>query len=46
MPPPNRPHQRWNVVGLTKVYGSGNAEVVAMRNVSLRLEPGERPLPC
>ncbi len=28
-------------VGLTKVYGSGNTEVVAMRDVSLRLEPGE-----
>ena len=26
---------------LTKVYGSGNTEVVAMRNVSLRVERGE-----
>ena len=27
--------------GLTKVYGSGNTEVVAMREVSLRVERGE-----
>jgi len=27
--------------GLTKVYGSGNTEVVAMRDVSLRVERGE-----
>jgi putative ABC transport system ATP-binding protein len=27
--------------GLTKVYGAGNTEVVAMRNVSMRLERGE-----
>jgi len=27
--------------GLTKVYGSGNTEVVAMRDVSLRVEQGE-----
>lgn len=29
------------VVGLTKIYGSGNTEVVAMRDVSLRIERGE-----
>jgi putative ABC transport system ATP-binding protein len=29
------------VMGLTKVYGSGNTEVVAMRDVSLRVMPGE-----
>lgn len=28
-------------LGLTKLYGSGNTEVVAMRNVSLRLARGE-----
>ena len=28
-------------VGLTKIYGSGNTEVVALREVSLRLQPGE-----
>lgn len=28
-------------LGLTKIYGSGNTEVVAMRNVSLRLARGE-----
>jgi putative ABC transport system ATP-binding protein len=28
-------------VGLTKIYGSGNTEVVAMRDVSLRVERGE-----
>ncbi len=28
-------------VGLTKIYGSGNTEVVAMRDVALKLEPGE-----
>jgi putative ABC transport system ATP-binding protein len=27
--------------GLTKIYGSGNTEVVAMRDVSLRIERGE-----
>lgn len=29
------------VVGLTKIYGAGNTEVVAMRDVSLRIERGE-----
>ncbi|HEV2247351.1 MAG TPA: ABC transporter ATP-binding protein [Terriglobia bacterium] len=29
------------VAGLTKIYGSGNTEVVAMRDVSLRIERGE-----
>ncbi len=29
------------VFGLTKIYGSGNTEVVAMRDVSLRVEGGE-----
>lgn len=28
-------------VGLTKIYGAGNTEVVAMQDVHLRLEPGE-----
>ena len=28
-------------IGLTKIYGSGNTEVVAMNDVSLRLAPGE-----
>ncbi len=28
-------------VGLSKIYGSGNTEVVALHEVSLRLEPGE-----
>ncbi|MEN6493355.1 MAG: ABC transporter ATP-binding protein [Thermoguttaceae bacterium] len=28
-------------VSLTKVYGSGNTEVVAMRDVSMRVRPGE-----
>ena len=28
-------------VGLTKVYGAGNTEVVAMKDVSLRLARGE-----
>ena len=29
------------VTGLTKIYGSGNTEVVAMRDVSLRIGRGE-----
>lgn len=29
------------VIGLTKIYGSGNTEVVAMKDVSLRVEHGE-----
>lgn len=29
------------VFGLTKIYGSGNTEVVAMKDVSLRVEKGE-----
>lgn len=29
------------VIGLTKIYGSGNTEVVAMKDVSLRVAPGE-----
>ncbi len=28
-------------IGLTKIYGSGNTEVVAMKDVSVRLERGE-----
>ena len=28
-------------IGLTKIYGSGNTEVVAMRDVSLRVARGE-----
>ena len=28
-------------IGLTKIYGSGNTEVVAMKNVSVRLSAGE-----
>jgi putative ABC transport system ATP-binding protein len=30
-----------DAVGLTKVYGSGNTEVVAMRNASMRVAQGE-----
>jgi ABC-type polysaccharide/polyol phosphate transport system ATPase subunit len=29
------------VIGLTKIYGSGNTEVVAMKDVSLRVARGE-----
>ena len=28
-------------IGLTKIYGSGNTEVVAMKDVSVRLARGE-----
>jgi putative ABC transport system ATP-binding protein len=38
-PPGNAPSVE--ATGLTKVYGSGNTEVVAMRDVSLRVERGE-----
>ena len=38
-PPDNAPSVE--ATGLTKVYGSGNTEVVAMKGVSLRVERGE-----
>jgi putative ABC transport system ATP-binding protein len=38
-PPDNAPSVE--ATGLTKVYGSGNTEVVAMNDVSLRVERGE-----
>jgi len=39
-PPPNNP-PAVEATGLTKVYGSGNTEVVAMNDVSLRVGRGE-----
>ena len=39
-PPPDNP-PAVEATGLTKVYGSGNTEVVAMDNVSLLVERGE-----
>jgi putative ABC transport system ATP-binding protein len=41
MKPPAENAPSVEAVGLTKVYGSGNTEVVAMRAVSLRVERGE-----
>ena len=41
MHPPTRNAPSVEATGLTKVYGSGNTEVVAMREVSLRVERGE-----
>lgn len=35
------PRRAIEVTGLTKIYGSGNTEVVAMKDVSLRVEAGE-----
>jgi putative ABC transport system ATP-binding protein len=41
MNPPAESAPSVEATGLTKVYGSGNTEVVAMREVSLRVERGE-----
>ena len=37
----NQPPAAVEAFGLTKIYGAGNTEVVAMRDVSLRIERGE-----
>ncbi len=37
----NPPTPALEAIGLTKIYGSGNTEVVAMNDVSLRVERGE-----